>query len=1227
MKGKKKSTPGGSQSQGGSSSSSRGNKHPAKGKKKSKHGGSQSQGSRGKKHAVGTSSAGTSSLQRALHGLDSPPVTNKEELEEVGGGGNELAEDTSSVKRAVTTVEEEDLEGGNNELAEDTSSSVKRAVTTEEEKDLEGGGNELAEDTSLKRAVTFAAPSNKEAFDTAGELPRAFTHPLSKKERQGRQSVLTTGRRMSLKETKNFNEFQDLISKISIEEAESWVVSQEQAIKIQTAMNQLNPIDEEKDRDALARVLNIVYKKIELPLRLKKNIDEMKSVLDDTAGVKLKKMMNSVSESCKKRSPWERVIKLMKENPEQFVALYKEFNSSASNAQWFKENICCKRAPKEVLNPVIAVQLKLLYDGSPDDYWNGYWELLKLGVQYSFPMQTLTILIDAWNDERNELTGLELEKYKYQNCPFKIACGIQTKLVEKSYDLINLLMETYMKHVPGYDPFWAVFFEQEIADEIIIHILDKTAKGSIPIACDRREKPSLLETTEKLTPLQAALLSPNRSAELAASLLEGPSTRLEGLDLSTKLELAKQAMESTALQKVLNKKITHRGMTAFLFGDLFATFMLLVLFVSATIKFFEGVGLSPVPKTCESSYTSNYTPTGILIAVICFNFYFLLREILQMLSTGTRVDYFFDIFNLYEVTRMVLVFISAFLMMSTGDCFGEGTQGTILTTGVLVIVGLIFILRTTFLPFGTFVGGLFLILKTTLPFLIVSFLLVFAFSFIYYTLSSLDVSLCPVDGNDEFNDEFNHCTLSGSMYTSLFWFFKGPDDPTNYTAVDFIFLFLVIVVLLNVVIAIVSDAWEDGKAQSGAWFWGFRTNFLAEMAEIKALLSRVIKPIKKMMTCSNGDVDRNDYASVCCPKKMVKHIRLTTEKIRFRRMGQVHLSGIYLFQKNGKQIPTEFLTKPSGNDDTTDTDDNNTVSSLGPSARWLSQRIDKIEPIIIELEEPIPLGKIASYKICTACDNLGHDPIRWRLEWASLNMSGGELKWNFLDNRNLVDQVIPEQRSVETQHFYISMYSRMKERVAWIMQEIDALGDRTIIDHINWTVSPYEDCAYDSLYLEYAVGGSKIPDQSNPYEHAGLIPTEDYEKLCKIASFEHDWLVASRSKTDKWRKQVSVLMRFVLFCLLILLGFVSFGFFWPKRFREMILSFSSETSDDDPASKSNLYATEEKVVKTTRRQIEALEERIEHKLILITEERIGALEKKIDDKLEAILSIVSKSSE
>jgi len=39
---------------------------------------------------------------------------------------------------------------------------------------------------------------------------------------------------------------------------------------------------------------------------------------------------------------------------------------------------------------------------------------------------------------------------------------------------------------------------------------------------------------------------------------------------------------------------------------------------------------------------------------------------------------------------------------------------------------------------------------------------------------------------------------------------------------------MVVVILLNVVIAIVSDAWEDAKALTGTSFWQSRVNFLAE---------------------------------------------------------------------------------------------------------------------------------------------------------------------------------------------------------------------------------------------------------------------------------------------------------------------------------------------------------------------------------------------------------------
>ena len=58
-------------------------------------------------------------------------------------------------------------------------------------------------------------------------------------------------------------------------------------------------------------------------------------------------------------------------------------------------------------------------------------------------------------------------------------------------------------------------------------------------------------------------------------------------------------------------------------------------------------------------------------------------------------------------------------------------------------------------------------------------------------------------------------------------FFCGP-GMTNSWWLDQLFGLLIVVVLLNVVIAVVSDAWEDSQKQARTSFWKYRVSFLVD---------------------------------------------------------------------------------------------------------------------------------------------------------------------------------------------------------------------------------------------------------------------------------------------------------------------------------------------------------------------------------------------------------------
>lgn len=67
---------------------------------------------------------------------------------------------------------------------------------------------------------------------------------------------------------------------------------------------------------------------------------------------------------------------------------------------------------------------------------------------------------------------------------------------------------------------------------------------------------------------------------------------------------------------------------------------------------------------------------------------------------------------------------------------------------------------------------------------------------------------------------------------------SGPERPE--TLVDILFGIISVVILLNVVIAIVSNAWDDSTLETTNMFWEYRINFIEEVVYTKEVLSKLL---------------------------------------------------------------------------------------------------------------------------------------------------------------------------------------------------------------------------------------------------------------------------------------------------------------------------------------------------------------------------------------------------
>lgn len=225
------------------------------------------------------------------------------------------------------------------------------------------------------------------------------------------------------------------------------------------------------------------------------------------------------------------------------------------------------------------------------------------------------------------------------------------------------------------------------------------------------------------------------------------------------------------------------------------------------------------------------TDYGVIVALWGCVGIFGSTEILQVMNQSLR-SYLLDPWNWYEMSMISLLTLSIWTIQANeGSCTTDVTPCVlkqadfvpiITTSSILLVSNVILSLRTTFLPFALFATGIINILRTLVPFFSTSVLILIAFAQKY----RIDVNF----SNVTIEEGSIHDNCQGTFWTCILGvlqgFFGGPDATASLT--DIVFGVLVAIVLLNVVIAIVSDSWEESKAGASTAFWRSRVNFLSE---------------------------------------------------------------------------------------------------------------------------------------------------------------------------------------------------------------------------------------------------------------------------------------------------------------------------------------------------------------------------------------------------------------
>jgi len=354
----------------------------------------------------------------------------------------------------------------------------------------------------------------------------------------------------------------------------------------------------------------------------------------------------------------------------------------------------------------------------------------------------------------------------------------------------------------------------ENADENLVELLLKTEDEYVS---DQGKSGQLDQLSVKKsnkkgeTPLHLAVKA---KATGTHALFQPKYICLKGLEGEGKEKLVELVLANESVQKNLVYNLAQRPYFVLIVLELVANVFATIIYFDASIATVNGVrAIRPVES----------------VALITCSVIFILRELIQLKST-TLSDYFSNGWNWIECASIAALLTATVHLIQLrgsfrGYTYGENgepeTRLLFLCSGALLLLQFIFIVRTTFLPFARFVAGLLAILFSLIPFLVVSVMLLIIFTY-SYVISGRRTEECP---------DFSIC-----FFWTLEGFFYGMDGFAVDPVLDILFGLIAVVILLNVVIAIVSNAWDDSIDDTREVFWQSRVELLFQYRIFKGCL-------------------------------------------------------------------------------------------------------------------------------------------------------------------------------------------------------------------------------------------------------------------------------------------------------------------------------------------------------------------------------------------------------
>lgn len=319
--------------------------------------------------------------------------------------------------------------------------------------------------------------------------------------------------------------------------------------------------------------------------------------------------------------------------------------------------------------------------------------------------------------------------------------------------------------------------------------------------------------------------------------------------------LQERAVVMRVVQELLNEKIAQRFPTAILLMDFYVQIVTVTFYTLAVKESVQERFSGEDGKVQDGKVQWSY-----LVWLYVGASYFLLREIIQIISLISLKAlhiWAYEPSNWLNVIYIALIYVWSVYMTTGAGNADTFRTGTAISFGFIWMKFLAY-LRNILIAFAVFTGGVIHVMRRLLAFMICLVIILIAFSRMFFFLFYM-TDYCkpeaqnftePLMSQNEFDPEFVQALICEAnpvrvwckewdSFLAVYTMLLGEvdenifDDNTVAIILFVFFMFLVVILLANVLIAIVIDSYKVIQDQRAAIvFWTNRLDFIAQMDAI-----------------------------------------------------------------------------------------------------------------------------------------------------------------------------------------------------------------------------------------------------------------------------------------------------------------------------------------------------------------------------------------------------------